>query len=270
MDTPLSIFAGDRLRADLFNPTGRRLLVTFRHRVHTDGVFDAPRPSQGYVEAGHAHLHIQTRLNDWYINDETTALERALAQATSGYGRRVALGFSMGGYGALRFSSVLDLRHVVLVTPQFSIHPQVVPFDKRFRNCAGEFDAALGDLATHGRRQVAGVILLDPFRPLDLRNARLVQRHFRRLSVARTPGAGHQAARVLKSGGHFGRFQQALLDPPVRTRDVIAWHKAGRRGSAEYWTGLGDAAQKHGHVALADTARARAASLIGSKGPSGG
>ncbi|WP_299151157.1 hypothetical protein [uncultured Tateyamaria sp.] len=67
--------------------------MTFRHRVHTDGSFDAPRASQGYVEAGHVQLHIQARLNDWYINDETTALEGVLAQATSGYGWRVAFGF---------------------------------------------------------------------------------------------------------------------------------------------------------------------------------
>ncbi|WP_299151154.1 hypothetical protein [uncultured Tateyamaria sp.] len=90
-----------------------------------------------------------------------------------------------------------------------------------------------------------------------------MQCHVRRLSVARTPGAGHQAVQVLKPGGNFGHFQRALLDLRVRACDVIAWYKAGRRG-------LGDAAQKHGHVALADTAHSRAASLIGSKAPSGG
>lgn len=261
MVEPVAIFAGDLLRADLFNPDGKQLFVSFRHRVLQDGAFDAPRATRSFVDAGYAHLHIQTRFNDWYINAETPAFEAALAAATQGFARRVAMGFSMGGYGALRFSTTLDLRHVILVTPQFSIHPEVVPFDKRFRDSSAGFDAEQGDLMLHGRRQLAGVILADPFRPMDMYNARLIQVYFKRLAVARACCAGHQAAKVLNMAGHFGAFQRALKSVPVQARTVIDLHRDGRRTSSAYWSALSTLAQTHGHATLAETARQRAADL---------
>jgi hypothetical protein len=261
MSPPIRIFDGEVLRAEMFFPAGKRLFVSFRQRVQSDGAFDVPRPARTFVDAGFAQLHIQSRFNDWYINTETTALEVALAKATGEYGRRVAMGFSMGGYGALRFSGALDLRHVILVAPQFSIHPDVVPWDRRFHRSASRFDPALGDLARFGRRQLAGAILADPFRPADIANARLIQEVFGRIALARVGGAGHQASKVLREGGGFGALQRALRDAPIDLARVLDLHRSARRGSAAYWAELAAMADRHGHMALARNARARIADL---------
>lgn len=260
------VFDGDLLRADLFNGSGRRLFVSFRQRVSVDGVFSRPNPVRSFIAQDHAHLHIQSRVNDWFVNGETAALEHCLADALSGYGRRVAMGFSMGGYAALRLSRCLDLRHVILVSPQVSIHPDVVPFDKRFRASSGDFDLAQGDLGMHGRRQLAGTVIVDPFRRLDMRNARMIQALFPRIALARTACSGHPASRVLREAGQFPALQRMLFDPPVSSCAVTALHRNGRRHSAIYWTKLAELAKQRKRAKLSKAASAKAAALDGSGG----
>jgi S-formylglutathione hydrolase FrmB len=55
-------------------------------------------------------------------------------------------GFSMGGYGAFRFARATNATYVTAISPQFSIHPDVVPFDKRYGADAAGFERDLSDL----------------------------------------------------------------------------------------------------------------------------
>jgi len=261
MAEPVRVFDGDLLRADLFNPSGRRLFVSFRQRLETDGAFGVASPVRSFIAHGHAHLNIQTRFNDWYINSETEALEHCLSTAMQGYGRRVAMGFSMGGFAALRLSRCLDLRHVILVSPQVSIHPDVVPFDSRFRASADSFDAKLGDLRAHGRRQLAGSVIVDPFRSLDMRNAQMIQALFPRIGLARAACAGHPASRVLRETGDFPTLQRMLLEPPVSSASIAALHREARRDSVTYWKKLGELAMRRNHAQLSRVAKAQVLAL---------
>ncbi|WP_299205142.1 alpha/beta hydrolase [uncultured Tateyamaria sp.] len=266
MADPKRVFDGDLLRADLFNPSGRRLFVSLRQRIAVDGAFSRPNPVRSFIAQDHAHLHIQSRFNDWFVNAETEALEHCLADALRGYGRRVAMGFSMGGYAALRLSRCLDLRHVMLVSPQVSIHPDVVPFDKRFRGSSGGFHFAQGDLGIHGRRQLAGTVIVDPFRALDMRNAHMIQTLFPRIGLARTACSGHPASRVLREAGQFPALQRMLFDPPVSSGAVTVLHRNARRHSAIYWKKLAELATLRKRADLARVAMSRATALGRSRG----
>ncbi len=252
------VLHGDLLRADLFNPQARQLFVTFRQRLAQPGTFDAPQPVRSFVRAGYAHLHLQSRWNDWYINAETRALDAALREASAPYDRVVGLGFSMGGYAALRFSGALGLRHLITVSPQFSLSPRVLPKDIRYRDCAAGYDDALGDLATYGRTDLAGAVLLDPFKRLDLLNAQHIQDVFPGLTLCRLAASGHPASRVLREGGHFAALQRQLMQGPVEAREICALHRASRRDSPLYWTQLAEIAARHGRDALARRARSQA------------
>ena len=255
------VFAGDLLRADLFNAGAEKLFVSFRQRLATPGAFDDPRPVRSFTDRGYAHLHLQARWNDWYINAETEALETALRTSCKRYGRVVAMGFSMGGYAALRFSAALGLRHLIAVSPQFTLSPRVLPQDRRYRDCAGGFDDALGDLAAHGRRQLSGAVLFDPFKPLDLLNAAMIAEVIPGLTLCRMSGSGHPASRVLREGGHFGALQRQLFHGQVDARAITDLHRASRRQSPLYWSQIADIATRHGRAGLADIAAARAAAL---------
>lgn len=255
------VFNGADLRATLFNPAGDKLIVTFRHRTSQDGAFSTPKPVRRFVDRKYAHLHLQSRLNDWYINAETEAFERRLQEISKPFGRVVATGFSMGGYAVMRFSRALGVKHAILISPQFSIAPSVVPFDKRYRDNAAGFDPVLGDVASRARRRMTGVILVDPFRKLDMRNTKLIGRAFPRLSVCRLAGGGHPATGVLAETTGFGPVQAKLLSGRIDPSEILALHRAKRHGSAAYWMHLAKAAEKSGRADLAVLAQGRAATL---------
>ncbi|WP_417523488.1 alpha/beta fold hydrolase [Marinovum sp.] len=254
------LFDGALIRATLFNPGQKTLFVSFRQRLAAPGQFDDPRPVRSITAAGMSHLHLQSRWNDWYINDETTALEAALRAHAAGYDDACAMGFSMGGYAAFRFAEALRLRRVIAVSPQYSIAPEHVPFDRRYRDCAGGFDADLGDLSTRGT-DLQGVILADPFRPMDIRNAALISAAFPQVSLVRLAGGGHPATGVLREGGRFGKLQAQLTKKQVPAVRITMLHRRSRRQSPKYWRHLAAQAEKSGRRALAARALARAEAL---------
>ncbi|MCW9044093.1 MAG: alpha/beta hydrolase [Pseudopelagicola sp.] len=253
------LFDGGSLRATLFNADAPKLIVTFRQRITPDGAFSESRPVQRFVKKNYAHLHLQSRLNDWYINDETEDFEAQLREIAAPYRRVVGTGFSMGGYGVLRFSKALGIQHALLISPQYSIAPEVVPKDRRYRDSAEGFDVRLGDVARRAKRGMRGVILADPFRPLDIYNAGLIRSVFPKLALCRLGCGGHPATRVLGESGGFGRVQALLLSGQVNPRDIIEMHRVGRRGSGTYWRHLAENAEARGRPEIAVAARGQQA-----------
>lgn len=254
------VFDGSHLRATLFNPDGAGLFVTFQHRRPRPGQFEPVRAKQGALDAGMAHLHIQTRLNDWYIGPDTRPLEGALRGLAPRYDTVLGQGFSMGGYGAFRFAGALGMTKVLAVSPQYSIAPAHVPFDRRFLADAGGFDPDLGHLDPRGTA-MQGLILTDPFRPLDMRNAWMICAVFPGVRIARLAGGGHPASRALREGGQFGALQDQLFEPGAGAKRLLARHRLARRDSPTYWRNLASRAQRSGRDGLAQRALARAAVL---------
>ncbi|MCR8550662.1 alpha/beta hydrolase [Salipiger sp. P9] len=256
------VFDGALLRADLFKGGNRRLFVSFRQRIGSPGAFDPPRPVRAFTSRGYAHLHIQSRWNDWFVNAETEALEAVLRDLAPGFRRVVAMGFSMGGYGAFRFSGALNIAQVIAIAPQISIAPELVPFDKRYRAEAKGFDAALGDLTRHGAPGLRGVVLCDPFLRADLTHALMAQLLFPRLRLCRLAGGGHPPSRVLRQGGFFPDMQAQLLHGWVEADRLIGCHRAARRVSPSYFEHMRRVAERHGRMALAERFAARAATVV--------
>ncbi len=258
--TPERLFDGDLIRATVFNPGQARLFVSFRQRLDTPGAFAEPRPVRSFTTKGMTHLHLQARWNDWYVNAETEALEAVLSDFAQGFSHACAMGFSMGGYAVFRFAGALRLRQAIAVSPQYSIAPEHVAFDRRYRDCADGFDAALGDLTSRDT-DLQGMILADPFRPLDIRNAELIRAVFPGVQIARLAAGGHPATGVLGEAGRFPKLQAQLTKRRVPLRRVVMLHRNSRRGSAKYWRHLAAQARKSGRAGLAATAEARLAAL---------
>lgn len=228
------IFAGDHLRATLLNGNAQRLLITFSFREKDRSDFNAPAMSHTAASRGFAQLCVATRRNDWFINDDTTALDVALTQLAPQYNAVHMLGFSMGGYGAFRFARSARANFVTAISPQFSIHPDAVPFDPRYRKDAALFDHDLGALGSYRSSELQGVILVDPFRRLDLVNAQMVTEVFPRVRVARLGFGGHPATRLLRRAHKTGIVQRIALNDPPRPEPIIAEHRAARRNDTIY------------------------------------
>ena len=253
---PITVFDGDLIRASLFNPQAKRLLVTFRQRVPGVGGFWNKEPVRGMIRNGFAQLHLQSLNNDWYINSETQALERTLHGICGNYDRVVAMGFSMGGYAALRLSEALRLDHVLAISPQFTIEPGVVAHNRQWSE-AKHYDAALGDLTRHGRRDLRGVVVLDPFRKMDLNHALHIQAAFPKITLCRLACGGHPASQVIGQSGGLWKLHKMLGAGRLTAARVQALHRSGRRESPTYWKQLARVAGRNGRAQLRIAAELR-------------
>ena len=253
------LFDGALLRASCFRPVqpNGALIVTFRHRIPDAGDYYSPKPRQRFVDAGWTHLHIQSRFNDWYVNADTGALCTALAAFGAAFTHRAGIGFSMGGYGVLRFSRALALHEAIAISPQVSIAPSVVPFDPRFRADAAGYDEAMGDLGLHANPGLRGAVIFDPFKPLDRMNADMIGAVLPGLSLCRFGFGGHPAMGVLRETITFGPLMSLVLHRKISRSALLALHRANRAGSASWWSALAKHADQTGRKKLAAVARKR-------------
>jgi len=256
---PERIFDGDLLQARLWHPDRptTALYVTFRQWVPEPGGFDERGCVQRALTAGLAHLHIQTRWNDWFLNRETAALETALQAVRDRFLTARALGFSMGGYGALRLSRALRLNQVLLVSPQVSLF---LPGEDRYSEAVA-FDPVAGDLSTHARRDLTGVVAFDPFHRLDARHAREVMRLLPGIQPAPLVFGGHPGTAALGQAGGFRTLQRLSFSARLEASAVVALHRELRSTSQRYWTERADHLLCRNRPALAVAALDRAEAL---------
>lgn len=261
-----TVFDGDHLRASLATapdgPTGK-LMVTFDFRQVGKSDFVPANVSASFAKAGFAQLSIKTRANDWFINPDTPALDSALADLATGFDEVRCLGYSMGGYGAFRFAGALRARSVVAVSPQVSIHPDEVPFDRRYRAESRGFGLIEGSLSKRGIDDLEGLVLYDPFVRADRTHATRLAALFPSKCFARLGFGGHPATRVLRASGKAWTVQKAALDPQSGRTTVLQAHRQGRRTTQAYWHKLADHVMSNrpdlGQIAVARAAAFKAA-----------
>jgi hypothetical protein len=261
---PETIFDGAVLQARLWLPDRptTALYVTFRQWVDDPGSFAEAGPVQRALVAGLAHLHIQSRWNDWFLNAETEALSDALKATRDRFLTARSLGFSMGGYAALRYSKALRLNQVLLISPQVSLHPTIAPWEDRYPQAQG-FDPALGDLAAHARKDLTGVIVFDPFHPLDRPHARAIMALLPGLAAAPLGFGGHPGTLVLKGAGRFPQLQRLSFSAQLEARDIVRLHRAARATSPRYWRERAHGLLRAGRTALAAQALDQVEALTG-------
>ena len=260
---PVTAFDGEHLRATYFQGRSDRLMVTFDYRRpgRAGGSDFAPaNHSTSFARQGFSQLAVKTRANDWFINPDTPALEAVLARVAAGHARVQCLGFSMGGYGALRFARALGAAQAVVVSPQMSIAPDAAPWDPRYRVEGEGWDAALGDLGPRAAPRLKGLVVIDPFVAPDLAHARAILALYPGLRLVRLGFGGHPAIRTLRGAGKSWVVQREASQQRAHAPSIQAAHRAARRASPGWWERLADHAEAR-RPALAARARAVAAGL---------
>lgn len=262
------VFDGDHLRAQYFTSGHRKLLVTFDFRMKGKTDFPEASTTHAFDERGYDQLRIQSRVNDWFINPDTKAMEDALEPLAAQYRKVRMIGYSMGGYGAFRFARTLRATHIFAVSPQVSVHPSVAPFDRRYRAEAMDFEPGLGNIAVRPRPETEGMIVVDAFDPIDMRHAKLLQRDFPRIRLVRLGFGGHPATDVITSVKQGFPVQRTSIMEEPDPRFIHAAHNRARRMAPRYWRSLARACDGR-RPDLAARARAEADRLAALAPPTG-
>jgi hypothetical protein len=248
-----TIFSGDHARAYLIAKSPHDLVFTFDFWTPRKSDFIPARAGTLLAKSDASQLIVQTRRNDWFLNADLPALLDACGAAAKPYANVLCYGFSMGAYGAMIFSGAVGASRVVCVSPQFSVDPAKVPFEKRWLK-----DALLIDF-THERfedrinRDAPGLIVFDPMVRDDARHAELILERVPEWRAVRFFRAGHPATGLLREAGSVGDFGREILKPQTTARQLLSLHRAARRRSASYWDSIAEDAGAR-RPALARTA----------------
>jgi tetratricopeptide (TPR) repeat protein len=209
---------------------GRVCVVTFSNwtaRPRRD------RPGFGerfLCDRGLSAVYVTSAGNDWWQYEEMERLGPLLCGIRQRYPRLVTYGSSMGAYGAILFAPDCQADAVIAASPQCSIDPARIAFDK-----------------VRSRDGARLRIIRDAFRPsraivyVIYDNLNVDAEHARRIAevlpveLLVAPGSGHPAVERL---ARAGVLKQTVLGLVHGTADLAELRRTLRRArgvSASYW-----------------------------------
>ena len=150
------------------------VFVTFESYADERGADRAGFGEHFLQSRGFTAYHFLPRSNVWYQYPE---MEAALAsvRADIAPGKRIlTYGMSMGGYAAFRFADRLGAHCVVAFSPQYSIDPRIVKWEKRWHKGMADVPPLLWESGVP-RRDVPLYVFYDPH-DHDRRHVRLIAR----------------------------------------------------------------------------------------------
>lgn len=211
---------------------GGTLVVTFQSFTNEP---DLDRPGFGehfLLTEGVDAVHVINRLNRWYQHPETDEMLAVVATIAAGYDRVLTYGSSMGGYAALRFAGAVGADVAVALSPQFSVDPRIVPWERRWQPDVAQISFDERPFAPAARQYV----FYDPRDIPDNRHVELIAAAGPVVEIA-LPHAGHPVGALLAETGALPWALRAIIANAFDPREVRTRLRAGRRRSQHlYYT----------------------------------
>lgn len=227
------VFEGAHTRALGVGLDRETILYTFDSLIKDRVSFPAYAPVMKAVNRGMGHVSIQSARNDWFLNSDLADLKHALAQYSRGK-EGLSIGFSMGGYGALLLGRQTATRRFLLFSPQYSIFPEVAPYEKRYLQEASVLDPALDVVGASGY-EAEGYIFHDPIlQPVDNLHAEVIARKFTGLRKIALAFGGHPPTKIFPDVKGYMRIMEAFLDNRMTPGFARKLHKEARLVSPRY------------------------------------
>lgn len=133
---PIRVAAPEPLCAHYLEGRGTRLVVSFSGVGRKRGVLPPPEFVGSASNYGENHvLFIADSTRSWMNGKGVAeAIAKLVAQFRNFHGitEIVAMGNSMGGFGALVLADMLPVKTVIAFAPQFSMHPDLMPEETRW------------------------------------------------------------------------------------------------------------------------------------------
>ncbi|KQX25447.1 hypothetical protein ASD39_11695 [Sphingomonas sp. Root50] len=185
------------------------LVVTFDHYGIT-GRFDRPGFAEDFLASrGISVLTFLGRGNDWYQYPDMRDALAAARTVAAGRRRVMTYGSSMGGYAAIRFADALGAQACLALSPQYSLDPRKVPFERRWGDDANRI-AWRPELDGTIRCAADPVIVYDPASS-DGAHVRLIEADIACRGIA-LPYTAHPATTFLQSIGALAGLIGDMLD----------------------------------------------------------
>ena len=212
----------ERLQALYLPGDGDVLLITFNGMgMRPNGrTFSAATVAQ---KLGMPALGIMSREPNWFPEDDMRALMPALAPYLARHSRRLSYGFSMGGYGALKYSRALGTEAVLSLSPQSSVDPDFVPWERRYRRYVRDFHRGerlrAGDIGGHA------CVIVDLAHAEDRRHIGIINQ-LCDARIINATGVGHATFELFLGSGIVRELFSAVMGrDAARIRSLVRERK---------------------------------------------
>lgn len=249
----------------VYVPRGTSLLVSF----DTMGARDLPAPRMPWAhsfaeKAGYSHLGVMMNGDDdWFRRRALFDFfdERRDIGFFDQFQRVVFYGSSMGGFAATTFCAAAPGCHVVAFSPQSTLMPARVPFERRYDAACGRGnwdDPRYCDAATALQLADSATLFVDPYHAIDARH--LARLPGPRVTLRPCAFMGHRIPMLLSGLKGFSKIMRHAVDG---TLDTARWHGflAARHKTPAYHRQLARIALNRGHPVLAGRVLAHAERL---------
>lgn len=179
-------------------------------------------------------IHVTCSSNRWFQYQELLKLGELVAGIRDRYQRVVTYGSSMGAYAAILFSGQIRADAVVAASPQYSIDPMKVPFDKTW-NWVAKDVTFINDAI--GASVCGQVFLVYDDKHVDGQHA---DRIAAEAAVHRivTPHSGHPAVHFLHRSDILKRLMLDLIRGQYDEAEVRSLIRGARKHSAGHLCSL--------------------------------
>ncbi|WP_157982263.1 hypothetical protein [Oceanicella sp. SM1341] len=186
------IFRGNDYRVVFSEPNERRdkFVITFMAWSKETGLDRVPAASKFIEYLGYGFVGIVPRTNCWYQLDEIEQVLAVVREAIPGGYEVVAYSSSMGAYASLNFAEALNVTRGLVVSPQYSLDPKVIDFEKRWYQEARQIEFKR-DYIKSRDSDLNFSILLDGRLKVDIRHAELIAQRFHKAKFYSIEGAEH-------------------------------------------------------------------------------
>ena len=193
-----------------------------------------------------AHVCVFHKAEDWHQNDDFFPSMQACRAFLGPNVGITSYGFSMGGYGALLGAETLEADRAVAISPQFSIDPKAVRFERRYHEQWAKMAGWKFDLRNYMKSaQIKYLVIYDPLHRKD-------QKH-----EARLPKPDGYTRCLLHGVGHAGiqalvemKIQETLFEVLIaksNAADLRKMFRSRREFGFRYLRKMGTRLHERGH-----------------------
>lgn len=243
-----TLYENDTIRV-LYDPRGADIsIVSFAHMRFSASETNSYWGQSAFEKAGFSAVGVICKTDTWYPAREVIPAIGALAACLPD-ANRIAYGFSMGGYGALRFGKAFGADIVFAVSPQISIDPRF--WSGRDSRFSSYFDEELHENMRIEQDHLPDNVyaFYDPYHIYDRINVEALQT-VRHVTGVTLHHMGHDTAEVFASSAMFREL--CLLAVEDDQHGVAKLAKTTARASYRRKAGLAACAHLKKRPAMGD------------------
>jgi pimeloyl-ACP methyl ester carboxylesterase len=257
--SPIPVYERDGNKVYFVPGEGSRAIVCFPNRRQGASLTRDSGFAESFLTSrGIPGFYLHRAYNDWFQSADMMEMIVAIREAAAPFDELITYGSSMGGYGALRYASALGAKRAVAISPQYSIDPKKVPWEKRWRDEAALITFHHDDM-TGAWNGADAYVIYDPVHA-DGRHVRQLET-FGPIHRLPLPGSNHPSGWALNEMGVMQQTALNLFEGRSERSELRRLFHAYRRKSAFYYHSLSRRAVHYRHHPLARELALRAYEL---------